>query len=143
MGTLFFILAVIAIVVAPVVGLVWGPARIVLYRLRGRDLSPPVDHAVAPITAESTVDADAPSLLTSRPKKGGAPDPYVCIDGTDYRVTRITPARYLVTERRESRRLGFFELVADTDRAEIVPEPDDPANGFLLVRIAVEAARAR
>jgi hypothetical protein len=143
MGTIFFILAASAIVLAPLVGLAWGPGRMILHRLQGRDLSPRVDVEAAPVTAETTIDFPAPSLLTRRPKKGGAPDPFVCIDGADYRVTRVDSSRYLVTERRESRRLGFFELVTDTDRAEIVPEPDDPANAFLLVRIAVAAGRVK
>jgi hypothetical protein len=143
MGTLLFALAVSAIIIAPIVGLVWGSGRTILYRWQGRDLSAPVDHAKAPVTAHATVDVNAPSVLNERHKKGGAPDPFVCIDGTDYRVTRIEPSRYLVTERRESRRLGFFELVADADRAEVVPEPDDPNNGFLLVRIAVAAGRSK
>jgi hypothetical protein len=143
MGTLLFILAALAIVLAPLIGLAWGPGRMLMYRLRSRDLAPRVDTSAAPITTETTIDFPAPSLLTSRPTKGGAPEPYVCIDGADYRVTRVDASRYLVTERRESRRLGFFELVTDTDHAEIVPEPDDPANGFLLVRIAVAAARTR
>jgi hypothetical protein len=143
MGTLFFILAVSAIVLGPLIGLAWGPARLILHRLQGRDLSPRVDVDAAPVTPETTIDVRAPSLLTRRPQKGGAPEPYVCIDGADYRITRVAESRYLVTEKRESRRLGFFELVSDTDRAEVVPEPDDPANGFLLVRIAVAAARMR
>jgi hypothetical protein len=143
MGTVFFILAAFAIVLAPLVGLAWGPARLMLHRLQGRDLSPRADADAAPVTPETTIDVRAPSLLTERPRRGGAPEPYVCIDGADYRVTRVEESRYLVTERRESRRLGFFELVSDTDRAEIVPEPDDPANGFLLVRIAVAAGRMK
>lgn len=143
MGTLFFILAAFAIVLAPLIGLAWGPGRMILHRLQGRDLAPRVDVDAAPVTPETTIDVRAPSLLTRRPRKGGAPEPFVCIDGADYRVTRITDSRYLVTEKRESRRLGFFELVTDTDRAEVVPEPDDPANGFLLVRIAVAAGRMR
>src|SRR5262245_57327564 len=88
MGTVFFILAAFAIVLAPMIGLAWGPGRLILHRLQGRDVSPRVDVDAAPVTPETTIDIHAPSLLTRRPRKGGAPEPFVCIDGADYRVTR-------------------------------------------------------
>jgi hypothetical protein len=143
MGSLLFALAVTAIIIAPLIGLLWGPGRLIFYRIRGLDLSPRVDLRKQPITDDMKIELPAQSLLTRKPSKGGVPDPCVCIQGADYRVTRVGDWRYLVTERRESRRVGFFEIVADTDHAEIVSEPDEPANQFLLIRIAVEASRTR
>jgi hypothetical protein len=141
MGPLLFTLAVIAIVIAPIAGLLWGPGRILVYRVRGLDLSPPVDAATRAMTNEKMINLAQPSVLTRRRARGGVPDPLVCIDGVDYRITRVGDSRYLVTERRESRRIGFFELVGDAVEAEIAPEPDEPTAEPLLVRIAVAASR--
>jgi hypothetical protein len=143
MGPLLFTLALVAIVFGPLVGLVWGPTRIIVHRLRGLDLSPPVDTTTRPVSLEEPVVALKPgSMLTQRSGRGGVPDPLVCLDGVDYRITRVAPERYLVTERRESRRLGFFEIVGDPDQAEIAPEPDEPGKELLLIRIAVAASHA-
>jgi hypothetical protein len=141
MGPLLFTLAVMAIVIGPVAGLVWGSSRIIVYRLRGLDLSPPVSAAARSAANEKTIDLTQPSVLTRRRPRGTMPDPLVCIDGVDYRITRVGESRYLVTERRESRRIGFFELVGDAALAEIAPEPDEAKAEPLLVRIAVAASR--
>jgi hypothetical protein len=114
----------------------------IVYRLRGLDLTPPAGAAARSDSSETTtIDLTQPSVLTRRRPRGAVPDPLVCIDGVDYRITRVGESRYLVTERRESRRLGFFELVGDAALAEIAPEPDEPRAEPLLVRIAVAASR--
>ncbi|SRR6266540_2889973 len=146
LGQLLFILAVFSIAVATAVGLVAGIAKLVVYKLLGRDLAPQPE----PGTSEwvlpegpTTVDLAKKSLLTERQRRGGAADPVVEVDGHGYRVTRLDPLRFLVTRVDEARRVGTFELDGSGRHQEVTPHPDDPADAKLILRIAVLSSLVR
>jgi hypothetical protein len=145
LGQILFILAALAIAGATAVGLVYGLAKIVLYKLSGRDLKPLPEPGSSEWLLTETltrVDMARKSLLTEREQRS-ANDPVVDIAGVRYRVTRLGEARFLVTHVAEGRRMGTFELDGNGRFQEVLPLPDDPVNAKLLVQIAVVSSFAR
>ena len=145
LGQILFILAVLAVAGATAVGLVYGLAKIVLYKLSGRDLKPQPEPGSSEwllTTTLTRVDMSRKSLLTEREQRS-ARDPVVNISGDRYRVTRLNDARFLVTQVAEGRRLGMFELDGNGRFQEVLPLPDDPSNAKLLRHIAVVSSCVR
>jgi hypothetical protein len=146
LGQILFLLAVVAIGVATAVGLVAGVAKLVIYKLLGRDLAPqPEPGTIEWLLPEgpTTVDLGRKNILTERQRHGGAADPVVEVDGHGYRVTRLDPLRFLITRVDEARRVGTFELDGSGRRQEVSAYPDDPADAKLILRVAVLASLVR
>jgi hypothetical protein len=144
-GQLLFTLAALSIVGATVVGLVLGLGKIVLYKLKGRDLSPQPEPGSAAWLAQDrppTVDTAKKSLLTERVGRT-VRDPVVAVGADRSRVTRLGEARFLVTEVSEGRRVGAFELDGNGRHQQVLAEPEDPAQAKLLVQVAVLSSLAR
>jgi len=145
LGQILFILAVLAIAGATAVGLIYGLAKLVLYKLSGRDFKPLPEPGSSEWLLTDTltrVDMARKSLLTERDQRS-ANDPVVNIATDRYRVTRLGEARFLVTQVAEGRRIGTFELDGNGRFQEVLPLPDDPANTKLLVQIAVVSSFVR
>jgi hypothetical protein len=144
LGQILFILAALAIA-STAAGLVYGLAKIVLYKLGGRDLKPLPEPGSSEWLLTDTltrVDTARKSLLTEHDQRT-ANDPVVNVAGNRYRVTRLSETRFLVTQVAEGRRLGTFELDGNGRFQEVLPLPDDPANAKLLVQIAVVSSFVR
>jgi hypothetical protein len=144
-GQLLFTLAALSIVGATLAGLVLGLGKIVLYKLKGRDLSPRPDPGSPAWIEEdrsTTVDVSKKSILTERIARS-VRDPVVQLGADKYRVTRLGATRFLVTEVGEGRRIGAFELDGNGSEQQVLPEPDAPDNARLLVQIAVLASFVR
>jgi hypothetical protein len=145
LGQILFILAALTIAGATAVGLVYGIAKLIIYKLLGRELGP-VPEPGSPdwkiADTEATVDLSKESLLSQR-RGRSTKDPVVNLAGVRYRVTRLSSSRFLVTHLEEAKRLGTFELEGEGRHQQIIPEPDDPAQRMLILRIAVLSSLAR
>jgi hypothetical protein len=142
LGELLFVLAALSIAGATAVGLVYGISKLVVFAVLGKDLGPVPEPGSAdwkiPET-EATVDLSKESLLTQRPART-TKDPVVSLAGVRYRVTRLGASRFLVTHADEAKRLGTFELDGEGPEQRVLSQPDDPAQGLLITRIAVLAS---
>jgi hypothetical protein len=142
LGEILFVLAALTIAGATFVGLVYGIAKLVVFKVLGKDLGPlpepgSVDWKIP--EADATVDLSQESLLTMR-RGRSTKDPVVNLAGVRYRVTRLGGSRFLVTHAEEAKRLGTFELEGDGTAQRVVSQPDDPAQALLITRIAVLAS---
>jgi len=145
LGQILFLFAALAIVGATSVGAVWGVGTLVLYRLTGRRLGPkPLLGSSEWMQYESSTSVDLArrSLLTER-YRHTTDDPVVELDGSRYRVTRLSGGRFLITQVQEGRRVGMFELTGEGRHQDVLAAPDDPANAKLLVQIAVLSSFVR
>ena len=145
LGQILFVLAVLAIAAATAVGIVYGLAKIVLYKLSGRSLKPlpePGSNEWLLTDTLTRVDMARKSLLTEREQRTSR-DPVVKLGADRYRVTRLGETRFLVTHVAEGRRLGTFELDGNGRFQEVLPLPDDPANARLVQQIAVVSSFLR
>jgi hypothetical protein len=142
LGEILFVLAALTIAGATAVGLVYGIAKLVVFKVLGKELGPLPEPGSADWKipeAEVTVDLSKESLLTVR-RGASTKDPVVKLAGVRYRVTRLGASRFLVTHAEEAKRLGTFELEGDGPEQRVVPQPDDPAQTLLITRIAVLAS---
>jgi len=145
LGEILFVLAALTIAGSTAVGLVYGIARLVVFKVLGKELGPlpepgSTDWKIP--DADATVDLSKESLLTAR-RGRSTKDPVVNLAGVRYRVTRLGASRFLVTHAEEAKRLGVFELEGDGPEQRIVSLPDDPAQALLITRIAVLASLVR
>src|SRR5258706_10846916 len=114
-GQLLFIAAALSIGFGAMLGVGLLLARIVAFKLQGRDLAAqpePGSPEWASVDRGATVDTAAPSLITGR-RGRTTKDPVVNLAGVRYRVTRLAPSRFLVTRASEGTRVGTFELDGD------------------------------
>ena len=91
LGQILFVLAVLAIAAATAVGIVYGLANIVLYKLSGRSLKPlpePGSNEWLLTDTLTRVDMARKSLLTEREQRTSR-DPVVKLGADRYRVTRL------------------------------------------------------
>jgi hypothetical protein len=145
LGQILFILAAFTIAGATSLGLIVGVVRMTVFRALGRRVGPahaPGSPGWMLEEAATTVDTSTKSLLTER-RRQTPRDPIVNLAGSAYRVTRLLPTRFLVTELEEGRRVGIFELDGEGRRQQVISEPDDPANSRLIVQVAVLASLER
>src|SRR5262249_7809704 len=138
LGEILFVLAAFTIAGSTAIGLVYGIAKLVVYKVLGKDLGPLPEPGSADWKipeADATVDLSKESLLTQR-RGRSTKDPVVNLAGVRYRVTRLGASRFLVTHADEAKRLGIFELDGDGLEQWVVSQPDDPAQALLITRIA-------
>jgi hypothetical protein len=145
LGEILFVLAALTIAGATAVGVLAVIARLVVFKLTGRELAPspePGSADWAQTASAVTVDVTKESLLTER-RGRSTKDPVVFLAGVRYRVTRLGSMRFLVTQADEGKRLGTFELDGEGRQQHVTPEPDDPAQAKLIVQIAVLSSLVR
>jgi len=139
LGEILFVLAALTIAGATAVGIVFGVARLVVFKIAGRELGPMPEPGSADWVAGAqgaTVDLGQESLLTSRSRRITR-DPVVSLAGVRYRVTKLGGGRFLVTQVDEGKRVGTFELDGEGRHQQVSAEADDPAQSKLVVQIAL------
>src|SRR3954465_4319699 len=100
LGQILFILAAFTIAGATSLGLIVGVVRMTVFRALGRRVGPahaPGSPGWMLEEAATTADTSTKSLLTER-RRQTPRDPIVNLAGSAYRVTRLLPTRFLVTE---------------------------------------------
>jgi hypothetical protein len=145
LGQLLFLVAALSIVGATAVGVVLGVGKIVLYKFTGRKFGPLPEKGSSEWRqhdAGAKVDLAQQSLLTEGVRRT-TDDPVVVLEDERYRVIRLGPAQFLVSQVSEARRVGTFELVGEGRYRDVVAAADDTSAEKLVRDVAKLASITR